>query len=149
MLSYQCAILAAPWTCYIILLHLTIVLPLIILWYTSSLYPSCCIVHHHVAAIYHHHAASMYHHHCFGAFLFDALLDWLGHSNSSPNSIQNVARIALHKCVFLSKREGKPWLQCSAVPTPIPSFGLLLSIVACYSKLSLSCGSPSRGYSFT
>ena len=60
---------------------------------------SCC---------FHHHAASMYHHHCFGAFLFAALLDWLGHSNSSPSSLQNVARIALHNCVCLSKRGGKP-----------------------------------------
>ena len=65
MLLSQYVILTTLWTCYIILFYLTIVLPLIMLWYTSSLYSSWCRIHQHVPAIYlllAHHASSMYHH---------------------------------------------------------------------------------------
>ena len=148
-ISYCCTSpLCCPSLCYDTLLHYThhtatfinMSLQYIIIIVASMYHHHCC---------FHHHAASMYHHHCFGASLFVALHDWLGHSNSSPNSLQNVARIALHNCGCLSRRGGKPWLQCSVVPTHIPPFSVLLSTAACYSKLSLRCSSPSKGYSFT
>jgi len=81
MLLSQCVILAALWTCYIILLYLTIVLPLIMLWYTSSLYPSCCSIYQHATAIYLVLATSC----CFNVSSLFSPSKWLYYYQHSPN----------------------------------------------------------------